>query len=622
MCASRRVPHRVPRIARSDLELFHHINTIIMAAVEPSDNEIGELFSVPNTDLHSAIIAELKSTLRIHNVSAEDLPSSGSRTASRWAARTHTWTSKRSRTSRRTSPRLWSARAGARSGSRPSGARSRPRALDWEGMSLTCMARYWYYVRMAYPGQARPKHTDFDREPSAHGELAEAEERVRDARLEGLENAPWEFSIGWNNAWGHGHAVSVHTNPSARLTVGRATAFADRKDSGAIVESLNDHIRVPPPDDTPPSEPRIKLKSNTEMAKFAYKTMSMKLSEASEFLDDRIEEFAAMIQEHHKLEDGAFGNPASMSPTEIIAVGRIASDSGEGRLNESSLVLEPSRRMSAGTRVPLRVGALPDFQLFPGKIVALKGINATGEFFSATAALAPPPLYAVSSDIAALDAGNARVSESGGGRPLVVLVASGPYTRDDDLDFAPLRALLAAAEAQHADALLLSGPFVDAEHPLVRAGDFDLPPTYPVEPDRATLADVFRAHVSAPLSALAASLPGCAVALCPSPRDAAARHVAWPQDRLAPRRGELALPRTASLVTDPMLLSLNEAHVALSTLDALQQMGATEAVSRGVRAGRGGAFLERLARQLLEQRHLFPLFPPADRQPAAGRRGG
>jgi DNA polymerase alpha subunit B len=44
-----------------------------MAAVEPSDNEIGELFSVPNTDLHSAIIAELKSTLRIHNVSAEDL---------------------------------------------------------------------------------------------------------------------------------------------------------------------------------------------------------------------------------------------------------------------------------------------------------------------------------------------------------------------------------------------------------------------------------------------------------------------------------------------------------------------------------------------------------------------
>jgi DNA polymerase alpha subunit B len=44
-----------------------------MAAAEPSDNEIGELFSVPDTDLRPAVIAEIKSTLRIHNVSAEDL---------------------------------------------------------------------------------------------------------------------------------------------------------------------------------------------------------------------------------------------------------------------------------------------------------------------------------------------------------------------------------------------------------------------------------------------------------------------------------------------------------------------------------------------------------------------
>jgi DNA polymerase alpha subunit B len=44
-----------------------------MAAVAESDNEIGELFSVPDTDLRASIIAELKSILRIHNVSAEDL---------------------------------------------------------------------------------------------------------------------------------------------------------------------------------------------------------------------------------------------------------------------------------------------------------------------------------------------------------------------------------------------------------------------------------------------------------------------------------------------------------------------------------------------------------------------
>jgi DNA polymerase alpha subunit B len=44
-----------------------------MATAALSDSEIGELFSVPNTDLRSAIIAELQSILRIHNVPAEDL---------------------------------------------------------------------------------------------------------------------------------------------------------------------------------------------------------------------------------------------------------------------------------------------------------------------------------------------------------------------------------------------------------------------------------------------------------------------------------------------------------------------------------------------------------------------
>jgi DNA polymerase alpha subunit B len=44
-----------------------------MAAPGPSDSELGELFSVPSTELRPAIIAELQSILRIHNVSAEDL---------------------------------------------------------------------------------------------------------------------------------------------------------------------------------------------------------------------------------------------------------------------------------------------------------------------------------------------------------------------------------------------------------------------------------------------------------------------------------------------------------------------------------------------------------------------
>ena len=52
---------------------------------------------------------------------------------------------------------------------------------------------------------------------------------------------------------------------------------------------------------------------------------------------------------------------------------------------------------------------------------------------------------------------------------LTVLVGCGPYTTEDSLDFGALQALLDKAEQLKADSLVLSGPFLDIEHALVRA---------------------------------------------------------------------------------------------------------------------------------------------------------
>jgi DNA polymerase alpha subunit B len=120
------------------------------------------------------------------------------------------------------------------------------------------------------------------------------------------------------------------------------------------------------------------LTANTDLKKFSYKPMAMRLSEASEVLDDRIDEFAQIIREYHKLEGNAFGDPASQRTSEIVAVGRIASDLLEGKLNTASLVLETSRRMGAGRRVPLRVDSLPGYTFFPGQIIAVRGTNDSG----------------------------------------------------------------------------------------------------------------------------------------------------------------------------------------------------------------------------------------------------
>src|SRR5450432_4421758 len=99
------------------------------------------------------------------------------------------------------------------------------------------------------------------------------------------------------------------------LTLHRVS-FHDRPNAGQPVEVLNEHLAVPEPPIAPYGEPRIKLTANSDMKKLSYKPMAMKSSEASEILDDKIDEFMALIQAHHKLEDSAFGSAASQSTNE------------------------------------------------------------------------------------------------------------------------------------------------------------------------------------------------------------------------------------------------------------------------------------------------------------------
>lgn len=78
---------------------------------------------------------------------------------------------------------------------------------------------------------------------------------------------------------------------------------------------MSNEISIPEPPSEEPKEPRIKLKANTDMSKFSYRSMTMKLSEASEVLDDRIDEFRELIKQSMGLDESAFGNPNNQSPS-------------------------------------------------------------------------------------------------------------------------------------------------------------------------------------------------------------------------------------------------------------------------------------------------------------------
>ncbi|OBT87891.1 hypothetical protein VE02_02652 [Pseudogymnoascus sp. 03VT05] len=355
---------------------------------------------------------------------------------------------------------------------------------------------------------------------------------------------------------------------------------------------------------------------NAGQTKFSYKPMAMKSSESSEILDDRIDELMALIKTHHSLDDSAFGSAASKSVDEIVAIGRIASDSADGKLNTASLVLETSRRMGNGLRVPLRLGSVAGFQFFPGQIVALRGINASGEEFTVSEVLDIPLLPVAASTPQGLEAhiqrlrgGLDAMNDDSAAAPLNILIGAGPYTTDDNLDFEPLHALCSQAADTYADALILIGPFLDTEHPLLASGDFDLPPEAESDPDTTTLKTVFKHLISRPLQSLAAANPSITILLIPSVRDAISAHVSWPQEPF-PRK-DLGLPKQAKIVGNPMTVSINEIVTGISGQDILSELRHEE-VTGG--APQAGGILARLPKYIIEQRHFFPLYPPVDRK--------
>ncbi|KAL6721766.1 DNA-directed DNA polymerase alpha subunit pol12 [Lecanora helva] len=391
----------------------------------------------------------------------------------------------------------------------------------------------------------------------------------------------------------------------------QAVPFSERQNAGQIMETLNDHLSPCEAPLAPPSEARVRLTANTDLKKFSYKPMAMHLSEASEVLDDRIDEFQSLVQAHHGLDDAAFGSAANRATSEIIAVGRIASEALEGKLNASSLMLETSRRTGAGLRIPLRIESL-SYEFFPGQIVAVRGINASGLYFSVNEVLELPLLAPAVSSLSTLEAHNTRLGVEDGAesatQAMNVMISSGPYTADDNLDFEPLRVLCERAAESYTDVLIMVGPIFDLEHPLVATGDFDLPDDPSIEPDKATLSDAFRILVGKPLSQLALQVPNITIILVPSVRDVINKHVSWPQEPF--EKKPLGLPKKARVVTNPVTISLNEVVIGISAQDVLYDLRREEVL---VGRPKEPSLLSRLPRHVIQQRHFYPIFPPADR---------
>ncbi|KAJ2310135.1 DNA-directed DNA polymerase alpha subunit pol12 [Coemansia sp. RSA 2704] len=318
--------------------------------------------------------------------------------------------------------------------------------------------------------------------------------------------------------------------------------------------------------------------------------MFEKLGTRTETINRRIERMALDVKAEYAIT--ALANPTYPHQDAVTAVGRILNinlDDPAAPISNDTLFLETSRRLGNGRRILLDVQASPSFSLFPGQVVAVEGKNIKGSEFAASQFRPLPRLP----------------HSSIGDRPDAIqpfdgIIACGPYTLSDNLEYEPLRDLIDQTLTTKPSLVLLLGPFVSEAHPMLREGQTDLMPE-----------DVFSTKVSPHLARLREGLPiSSSIYLVPSADDLCSPYVSFPQPpfsrELLARAG---VPDGIESLSNPAQIAVNGVNIAISNIDALFHLVKEEVSRLPALSDR----LPRLAWHLVEQRHFYPLAtPPPD----------
>lgn len=175
-----------------------------------------------------------------------------------------------------------------------------------------------------------------------------------------------------------------------------------------------------------------------------------------------------------------------------------------------------------------------------------------------------------------------------------VITACGPFTLDDNLDYEPLQDLLSAVTADPPDVVILGGPFLDADHPLVLRGE--LP---------ASLDDILSQCVVSRIAAAAEQLKASTqFIVVPSIADVAHPFPLLPQPPFA----SATWPKSVLCYPNPACFSLNEVVFAVGTVDVLLHLGEMSVQRRA--AGEKTNPMVSRAEHIVQQRSMYPIVPP------------
>ncbi|XP_076166729.1 DNA polymerase alpha subunit B isoform X2 [Ptiloglossa arizonensis] len=246
-----------------------------------------------------------------------------------------------------------------------------------------------------------------------------------------------------------------------------------------------------------------------------------------------------------------------------------------------TVMLEGCKRSTGHNNAPivrLDLSGIKHYSVFPGQIVAVEGVNTTGNvllvnelFLKGYAPLADAPQLS---------------------KDLRVYVAIGPFTTTDNLNYQPLWDLMECVVEDEPNVLILVGPFIEYTHPEIKNG---------------TLKDTYQDFFDKLLSRVMQCLRGLStrVVLVSSNRDA--HHDAvFPTPEFEIYTNKIG-SSTANLhsMPDPCIINVEGLQIGVTSVDTLRHLGQQEISNTP-----GMDRLGRLADHVLSQATFYPLYPP------------
>ena len=296
------------------------------------------------------------------------------------------------------------------------------------------------------------------------------------------------------------------------------------------------------------------------------------------YIEHRISQIEAELEEKNPETFMASLATAVQQPSTFV--GRICCDTENGRLNAQSVLLEGSISRSNGARVKVDLSNVEDYRLFPGQVSIIKGTNPSGFCLAATAVESPSPLPQKPSRHAAKEG-------------LSCIIATGPFTVAENINYEPLSVILEYAEKSCPDVLILMGPFVDHNQEIIRNNKIE-----------EEFAEIFDSRILSKLVSFSEQMDHkVRIVLMPSCRDVHHDFV-FPQGPFPKIEG---LPMSVTTIGNPSTFSYDDVVFGCCAEDWL--ISATKEETS--KASQPPDRLSALASHAILQRNYFPMFPPS-----------